>query len=134
MYATEVYNRSALHLRSMSDEALEALRTAQSSRKTFAGYDNYQMLRSLHYQTAFQYQSIDNRNEASDYVLSDVVTKSLYPGKNYQYEHDDKEVEVDRNSSLQNSVAAVSTTKAQHTALIKARKSKMIKMMTKRME
>lgn len=69
----------------MSDEALEALRTTQSSLKTFKGYDNYQMLRSLHYQAAFQYQPIDNRNEASDYLLSDVATKFLYLGENYQY-------------------------------------------------
>lgn len=127
MYATEVYNRSALHLRSMSDEALETLRTAQSSKKTFEGYDNYQMLRSLHYQTAFQYQSLDNRNEPGDYVLSDVVTKYLYLGKNYQYHKDD----ASRNSSLQSSPG---TSKAQHVALVKARKGKMMKMMAKKME
>ena len=135
MYATEVYNRSALHLRSISDEALEALRTAQSSKKTFEGYDNYQMLRSLHYQTAFQYQSIDNRNEPSDYLLSDVVTKFLYLGKNYQHHQDGQHHKEGRDSSLQNSLfSSTHSTKAQHTALIKARKSKMLKMMAKKME
>jgi len=120
----------------MSDEALEALRTNTSSRKTFEGYDNYQMLRSLLYQTAFQYQSIDNRNEASDYALSDVVTKFLYLGKNYQHQQDDNQLsQAERNSSLQNSLRnSPATTKAQHVALIKARKSKMMKMMAKKME
>ena len=87
MHAAEVYNRSVLHHRSMSDEALEALSTAQSSKKTLDGYDNYQMLRILHYQTAFHFQSIKCRNVPSDYLLSNLVTTFLYLG-NYQHHQD----------------------------------------------
>ena len=41
MYATEVYNRKSLGLRSMSDESLEKLRTAQQGQKQFRGNNNY---------------------------------------------------------------------------------------------
>jgi len=83
MYATEVYNRKSLGLRSMSDESLEMLRTAQQGQKQFRGNNNYQILQNLTYMAAFQYQSLDMRNEEIDSILSDVVTKILYLAPNY---------------------------------------------------
>jgi hypothetical protein len=50
---------------------------------------------------AFQYQSLDMRNEAIDSILSDVVTKILYLAPNYACRPDGGELpRTSMNSSL----------------------------------
>lgn len=78
-YSNEVYDRYNTGVQAMSDEALEKLRTSQRSKhkKHIKGNANYKVLFNMQYQQKFQYQPLDERNEAEDNELSDIITKLL---------------------------------------------------------
>lgn len=77
----------------MSDYALEQLRTKKrlKDKKYIKGTCNYKILFNLHYQQKFQYQPLDDRNEAEDNELSDIITKMLNLNEHMSQPGDDAE-------------------------------------------
>ena len=84
-YTKEVYLREVMDLKTIDEKQLEKLRTFKRGKKKFAGSVNYDILSNRFYADAFQYQSMDARNEPGDFESSDMVLKALYTGQSYQH-------------------------------------------------
>lgn len=91
-YANELYQRSALRIKTLEDRSFEKLRIAKRGKKHFIGAQNYEILSNLKYCEQFQFQSVDMRNDKDDFEISDPVVKHLYVGEHFSIkdEHDDK--------------------------------------------
>jgi len=92
MYADEVYKRNKFGIKGLSDAALEILRTTdrrirpkkagEDSKKAppkyIHGDSTYDMLTNIEYQQAFQYQTLDMRNQKEDFEMCDMITQALH--------------------------------------------------------
>ena len=65
---------------------------------------NYEMLSNIRYSEAFQYQSVDMRNEAEDYTTSDFITKMLYLGDHFNTFNDKSNDNKSGNNTLRTSL------------------------------
>lgn len=90
MYADEVYKRNKFGIKGLSNSALEILRTTDRRNRPKAvegdkkkipkyihGDSTYDMLTNIEYQQAFQYQTLDMRNQKEDFELCDMITRAL---------------------------------------------------------
>lgn len=81
-YSSEVYLRKGLGLKTMPDDILEKLRTNQcteNEEKQIKGSTaNYEILQNPLYIEMFQYQTIEMRNEPSDFEICDMVDRLLH--------------------------------------------------------
>lgn len=96
MYTDEIYKRNKFGIKGMSDYGLEKLRSTdrraknkdmainndgaeqkKKVQKYIHGDSTYDMLTQINYQQAFQYQTLDMRNQKEDFELSDMITRAL---------------------------------------------------------
>lgn len=108
MYADEIYKRYKFGIKSMSDEAMQNLqsidrrqqKTVGSNGKKITKYihgdSSYDMLTSVNYQQAFQYQTLDMRNQKEDFELSDMITRALHIDGNISKPENDAVKQYDK--------------------------------------
>lgn len=81
-YANEVYLRKHLGLQTMPDDIMEKLRTykvvADSNKVIQGNCINYEILQNPFYNERFQYQTIEARNDPTDFEICDMVDRILH--------------------------------------------------------
>lgn len=94
-YATEVYQRNKLQIKTITDESLEILRTEASNKSVVInGSCNFEILNNIIYADKLQYQSLDLRYNELDHELCDMISRVIYYSPHNQTEKVDDIMKV----------------------------------------
>lgn len=84
MYANEVYYRNAHEIKTISDEALEKLRTCKNkgSKYCISTTPSYYIFDNMFFQDSLQFMPMNYRDEDIDYQSSDPIAQAIFQGDN----------------------------------------------------
>lgn len=102
-YASEIYSKYRFGITSVNDDALELLRTKDRRKapkikgkvaKFIEGDSTYDILKNVTYQQDFQYNSIEQRNELEDFLLSDMILRALNLDEDHKSKNEDDDTDI----------------------------------------